>query len=123
MKEKRDPSDYLRDVLDAIDKIAQFTRGMNSEQFAGDDKTQFAVVRAMEIVGEATKQIPKTVRSRHPQVPWTKMAGMRDKLIHGYFGVDLEIVWETATQLIPTLKPLISKALEGEIRRKGDKGR
>lgn len=123
MKEKRDSSDYLRDILDAIDKIAQFTRGMSSGQFASDDKTQFAVVRAMEIVGEATKHIPKTVRTRHPQVPWAKMAGMRDKLIHGYFGVDLEIVWQTATQLIPTLRPLIAKALQGEIRRKGDKRR
>jgi uncharacterized protein with HEPN domain len=123
MKEKRDSSDYLRDVLDAIDKIARFTRGMGFDQFASDEKTQFAVVRAMEIVGEASKQIPRAARSRHTEVPWTKMAGMRDKLIHGYFGVDLEIVWETATQLIPTLKPLLTKALEGEIRRKGDKSR
>lgn len=119
MKQKRDYSDYLRDILEMIDKVEEFARGMSLEQFGKDEKTNFAVVRAMEIIGEATKHIPKTVRNRHPKVPWSRMAGMRDKLTHGYFGVDLEIVWKTATHLLPTLRPLVANAVEEEIRRRG----
>ena len=79
MKRKRDFLDYLDGILDAVEKIERFTAGMNFNQFAHDEKTVFAVVRALEIVGEATKNIPLSVRRRYVNVPWKKMAGMRDQ--------------------------------------------
>lgn len=119
MKEKRDVVDYLEDILEAMEKAQQFIAGMGLDTFSKDAKTHFAVFRALEIIGEATKQIPPAVRRRHPSLPWKRMAGMRDRLIHGYFGVDLEIVWETATRLVPELKPQIVAVLEAERQRRG----
>ena len=114
MKPKREFRDDLQDIFETMDKVRRFVAGMSFEQFVEDDKTSFAVVRALEIIGEATKHIPSSVRRKYPKVPWTRMAGMRDRLIHGYFGIDLEIVWETATRFIPELKPHIAHVLEGE---------
>src|SRR3990172_1276320 len=108
----REYVDYLRDILDAMGKAQQFVENLSYEQFAVDDKTVFAVVRALEIVGEATKNIPKPIRKEYPEVPWKDMAGMRDKLIHDYFGVDVETVWLTVAEKIPQVKPLIQKNFE-----------
>ena len=77
-----------------------------------DRKTTFAVIRAPEIIGEATKHIPKTIVNKYPEIPWKDMAGMRDKVIHEYFGVDLKVVWKTVNQHIQEIKPLIQKVLE-----------
>jgi uncharacterized protein with HEPN domain len=109
--------DYLRDILAMMDKIQTFTADLDFDQFVQDDKTYMAVVRAIEVIGEAAKNIPAGVRKQYPQVPWRKMTGMRDKLIHAYFGTDATIVWETATALIPALRPLVTQALEAESRR------
>lgn len=114
MKAKREFLDYLRDIQEALEKIDEFTRGMNFEAFARDDKTSFAVIRALEIVGEAAKKIPKSVRSRYPVVPWQDMAGMRDKLIHDYFGVDLRVVWKTLQIELPPLKSILDQIIRKE---------
>jgi uncharacterized protein with HEPN domain len=103
--------DYLRDLLDAIEKIKNFIKDLEFEEFKKDDKTKFAVIRGLEIIGEATKHISEEVRINYPKVPWKEMAGMRDVLAHDYFGVDEETVWLTAKEKIPQLKPLIEKIL------------
>ncbi len=92
-------------------KIEQFIKGIDYKSFCKDEKTYFAVIRAIEIIGEATKNIPETIRSNYPDIPWKEMAGMRDKLIHRYFGVDFKIVWETITEILPKIKPLMEKVL------------
>jgi uncharacterized protein with HEPN domain len=104
--------DFLNDILTAAHKAIDFTSGMSREQFRGDDKTIFAVVRALEIIGEATKRISQTVRDRHVQIPWRLMAGMRDKLIHDYISVNVEVVWETVTVNLPPLLPLLRQVLQ-----------
>lgn len=112
--------DYLRDIIAMMDKIETFIAGLDFDQFVQDDKTYMAVVRAIEVIGEAAKNVPATVRKQYPKVPWKKMAGMRDKLIHAYFGTDATIVWETATGLIPALKPQVVDVLDAEIQRTVD---
>lgn len=112
MTPKREYIDYLRDILDSINKVEQFTEGMDFEQFSSDTKTVYAVIRALEIMGEATRNIPNPVRQRHTTVPWREMVGIRNKLIHEYFGVNLEVVWETVEQDIPRLKPMVVLMIE-----------
>ena len=95
MSTNRDIRDYIFDIRDSINDIRSFVLNMNYEDFEADRKTVNAVIRSLEIIGEAAKKIPTEVRVQYPQIPWNEIAGMRDKLIHEYFGVDLEIVWET----------------------------
>jgi|SRR5659263_33271 len=109
---KRDYSDFVQDILDTINDVEDFIGGMDFEDFIKDKKSVYSVVRAIEIIGEATKNVPKLIRTKYPDVPWKKMAGMRDRLVHGYFGVDLEILWETAKEDVPQLKTPVSKVLE-----------
>lgn len=111
MTKRRLIQDYLRDILDAMDKTEQFTAGMDAKSFQLDDKTIYAVIRSLEIVGEATKKVPSSVREKFPAIPWKSLAGMRNKLIHDYFGFSAEVVWKTVTEDIPTVKPEIAKVL------------
>jgi len=112
MKPKSHYFDFFNDILESIEKIEQFTTGMNYSQFATDDKTSFAVIRALEIIGEAAKAIPEKIKEKHHELPWKEMSGLRDKLIHVYFGVNLEVVWETIEEDIPKLKPIIAEIIK-----------
>jgi uncharacterized protein with HEPN domain len=109
---RRDYGDFVQDILDSINDIESFIRGMGFEEFIKDKKTVYSVIHAIEIIGEATKNIPEQIIKKYPEVPWKKMAGMRDRLIHGYFGTDLEILWKTAQDDVPQLKGPVSKVLE-----------
>ncbi|MCD4810430.1 MAG: DUF86 domain-containing protein [Methanosarcinales archaeon] len=109
---KRDYGDFVQDILDSINDVENFIDGMEFEDFIKDKKTIYSVVRAIEIIGEAAKNVPEQIRTKYPDVPWKQMAGMRDKLIHEYFGVDLEILWETAKDDVPRLKTAVSKVFE-----------
>jgi len=104
--------DYIQDILDSINDIEDFINGMGFDDFRNDRKTINAVVRSIEIIGEASKKIPKKIKDKHRDIPWKKMAGMRDKLIHEYFGIDLEILWKVASEEINTLRPGIRSVLE-----------
>mgnify|MGYP001558699391 CR=1 FL=1 len=109
---KREILDYIEDIISAMDKAVDFVKNMSYEEFTRDDKTVYAVVRAIEIIGEAVKNIPGNVRKNYPEIPWKDMAGMRNKVIHEYFGVKLNIVWRTVKEEIPPLKPLFEKILK-----------
>ena len=88
----RDYRYYLEDILQAMERAEEFVQGMTFESFLADDKTASAAVRKLEIIGEAAKHIPDDIRRKHPELPWGEMAGMRDRLIHAYFGVDYHLV-------------------------------
>lgn len=108
----RDLRLYVKDILTAMVAVQEFIKEMDFETFLEDDKTTSAVIRKFEIIGEAAKNVPDTMRQKYPQVPWKQMAGMRDKLIHAYFGVDYTLVWDTVRNLIPPLQSIIVQILE-----------
>ena len=105
----KDDSIYIDHILNSINRILDYISGKDREAFEADQLTQDAVVRQLEVIGEATKRVLKELRSRNPDIPWTDMAGMRDVLIHDYIDVDLGVVWKTISVDIPNLKALILK--------------
>ena len=109
---KKDLGDYIADILNAVREVEEFTEGMNFKTFLTDKKTINAVIRSLEVMGEATKHIPEDVREQYPDIPWKRMAGIRDKLIHEYSGVDLEIIWSVIKEELPPIEPLIEKVLK-----------
>jgi uncharacterized protein with HEPN domain len=109
MSKGQEIADYLNDIRNAIAEVEEFTLGMDYDLFAADKKTVNAVIRSLEVLGEATKHIPESFRRKHPEIPWTKMAGMRDVLIHDYMGVDLRTVWNVVRKRLPELMLLFDE--------------
>jgi uncharacterized protein with HEPN domain len=99
---------YLQHIHNAICDAEKFVEGLTFEQFFENREKQYAVLKALEIIGEAAKNLSPELRRKYPHVPWKKAAGMRDKLIHQYFGVKLDLVWETVSEKLPELKSQIS---------------
>jgi uncharacterized protein with HEPN domain len=103
---------FLEDISDRINKIESYTKYMTYNDFVQDDKTVSACIREIEVIGEATKQIPKEITDRFNELPWSLMAKMRDKLIHWYFEIDEEIVWNVAKDKLPLIKLQIDKIIK-----------
>jgi uncharacterized protein with HEPN domain len=111
---KRRDWNFLHDIREAIRRILTYTAGLTYQQFMEDIKTQDAVVRNLEIIGEATKNLSVNARKSHSEVPWKELMGMRDKMIHHYFGINYEIVWTIAKEELAVLLPQIEKLLPKE---------
>ena len=103
--------DYVEDIIDAMNKAEIAITGVTYEQFADDFMINFVIARALEIIGEATKRLPMSLRDQYPAIPWKDMAGMRDRIIHGYDNVDLRTMWDVVKQEIPQVKPQIQQIL------------
>lgn len=112
MSGKRRDKDFLGDIMDAMERVVAYTANLSYEHFLADTKTQDAVLRNIEIIGEAAKKLSTTLKKAHRDIPWRDMAGMRDKVIHYYFGVNYDIVWNIGQMQIPQLLPKISAILE-----------
>ena len=106
---KKDDGIYLSHILESLDQVLEYTKGLSREEFYGNRVVQDAVIRQLEIVGEATKNISPDFRNKYTNIPWKKMAGMRDKLIHDYFGVDIDAVWDTAKRDVAELRRTLSE--------------
>jgi len=108
----RKPKVYLIDIIAAMDAIEEFVKNKSFEEFKNNDLISSAVIRKLEVIGEAAKHIPEDIVQKHKEIPWKKMAGMRDRLIHFYFGVKQDLVWRTIKQDLPEIKPLIKKIID-----------
>lgn len=100
---KRDPDVLLEDIRSSIDKIERYTAGLSEASFLADEKTMDAVVRNLEIIGEAAKQLPAEFKTRSPAIPWSQIAGLRNRIVHDYAGIDRQLVWQIVKTAIPKL--------------------
>lgn len=109
---QKNPEIFLKHISESIKEIENYTKRISKEKFSKDIKTQDAVVRRIEIIGEAVKNLPKDFKKKHPEISWREITGMRDMLIHEYFGIDFNIVWKTVKKDIPQLKKNILELLK-----------
>jgi uncharacterized protein with HEPN domain len=100
---------FIKDILENIKKTEDFVAGISFEDFKNDEKTNYALIRCIEIIGEATKRVPDEIKQAYPEIPWRDMAGMRDKLIHFYFGLHVEKIWLVVVEDLPKIKPKLEK--------------
>ncbi len=103
---------YLLDILESLEKIEEYIKGISKSEFLANTEKQDAVIKRLEIIGEAVKNLPVRLRKKYPQIPWRKIAGMRDVLVHAYFGISMERVWKTVRKELPPFKIEIKKILE-----------
>jgi len=113
-KEKRDYILFLEDILDALEKIENYTKNLSFTEFADNGMAVDAVIRNFEVIGEATKNVPEEIKEKYPEVEWKEAAGFRDVLIHDYFGIDLEAIWDTINKNLLSFKKHILKVLKSE---------
>lgn len=109
---KREYDDYLRDMLENAELALNFVQGMDYDEFFEDEKSNYAVMRALEVIGEAARQIPDDIRDSTPEIPWREITGMRNKLMHEYFGANMKVVWRTVQEDLPAIIPLLKKMLK-----------
>ena len=102
---------FLKDIIESIKSINDFIHKMDFQKFSSDDKTSSAVIRKIEIIGEATKNIPDPIKEKYKEIPWNDMAKIRDKVIHSYFGINYETIWNVAKDRLPEIKLEIEKIL------------
>jgi uncharacterized protein with HEPN domain len=107
--------DYLNDILEMIDASREFTENLTQAEFKKDKKAVFAVIRCLEVIGEASKKIPSRIKKDYKQIPWEDIAAMRNKLIHEYFGADVDIVWNTVQEDFNQLEKVIQEILRKNI--------
>lgn len=112
MSAKRVYTDYLQDIVDYSEKALRFVRGVSFDDFGDNEEKVFAVVKMLEIIGEAARHLPKAVRDKYDTIPWKQVTGMRDKMTHEYFSVDLEVVWRTVHDDLPPLRETAKKILQ-----------
>lgn len=110
---KRDYRLFINDIITSIEQIEYFVSDMSYDEFILDDRTASAVIRKLEIIGEASKNIPENIRAKYGNLPWSEMAKMRDKLIHAYFGVDCEIIWKVIKERLPLIGKQLLEILDG----------
>jgi uncharacterized protein with HEPN domain len=115
MFRKRRDKEYLADAVEAVQRIVAYTRELTYEEFPSDRKTQDAVLRNLQVMGEAVKRLSAPLKQGHPHLPWKQMAGMRDKVVHDYFGINYDIVWALAKEELPELLPSLT-----DIHREGE---
>jgi len=108
---RRDYRLYLEDIIDAAEAVREYVAGMGKSELARDRRTSDAVVRNLEVIGEAVKKLPAQVKRDHPEVEWKKIAGLRDILIHDYFGIDVDIVWDVLQNKVPVLVEQVRRIL------------
>ena len=113
-KEKRDYILFLEDILDALEKIENYTKNLSFTEFADNGMAVDAVIRNFEVIGEATKNVPEEIKEKYLEVEWKEAAGFRDVLIHDYFGIDLEAIWDTINKNLISFKEHILKVLKSE---------